>query len=68
MSNLKIKPSFGLGMLAIIGLLMSTGASAEDAKPVLDAGNTSWMLTSTRFGSVDDHSRRCSVLRWYGSS
>jgi Amt family ammonium transporter len=47
MSNFKIKPSFGLGMLAIIGLLMSTGASAEDAKPVLDAGNTSWMLTST---------------------
>jgi len=47
MSNFKIKPSFGLGILAIIGLLMSTGASAEDAKLVLDAGNTSWMLTST---------------------
>lgn len=46
MSNLKIKPSFGLGMLAVLGLLFSTAAMAGDA-PKLDAGNTSWMLTST---------------------
>lgn len=46
MSNLKIKPSFGLGMLAVLGMLFSTSAMAGDA-PKLDAGNTAWMLTST---------------------
>jgi Amt family ammonium transporter len=46
MSNLKIKPSFGLGMMAVLGLLFSTAAMAADA-PKLDTGNTSWMLTST---------------------
>lgn len=46
MSNLKIKPSFGLGMLTLIGLLFSSAAMAADV-PKLDAGDTSWMLTST---------------------
>lgn len=47
MRHSKIKSGFGLGMLALIGLLMSTGAWADEAKPVLNSGNTAWMMTST---------------------
>ncbi len=32
----------------------------------LDTGDTSWILISTAFGSVDDNSRLGVILRWYG--
>ncbi|ANJ67472.1 ammonia channel protein [Halothiobacillus diazotrophicus] len=42
-----MNPGIGLGIMTVLGLLFSTAASAADATPKLDAGNTAWMLTST---------------------
>src|SRR4030095_1323196 len=35
------------GALALLPLLAPVIGSAQDAEPVLDTGNTAWMLTST---------------------
>jgi Amt family ammonium transporter len=37
----------GRTLAALVPLLLASAASAEDAAPVLDTGNTAWMLTSS---------------------
>ena len=36
-----------IGMLASLGLLISTGMAFAAEKPTLDSGDTAWVLTST---------------------
>jgi Amt family ammonium transporter len=44
---MKKMPSIYLGLMAILGLVFSAAANADVPAPVLNSGDTAWMLTST---------------------
>ncbi|MBN2856723.1 MAG: ammonium transporter [Halothiobacillaceae bacterium] len=43
----KKMPSVYLGLIAILGMVFSAAANADAPAPVLNSGDTAWMLTST---------------------
>jgi len=47
MSMNKKMPSVYLGLIAILGMVFSAAAHADAPAPVLNSGDTAWMLTST---------------------
>ncbi|HUM99020.1 MAG: ammonia channel protein [Halothiobacillus sp. 20-53-49] len=47
MSMNKKMPSVYLGLIAILGMVFSAAANADAPAPVLNSGDTAWMLTST---------------------
>ncbi len=47
MSTIKKMPSLYLGLMTILGLIFSAAANADTPAPVLNSGDTAWMLTST---------------------
>ncbi|MGC8698325.1 MAG: ammonium transporter [Halothiobacillus sp.] len=47
MSKIKKMPSIYLGLMAILGMVFSVAANADVPAPVLNSGDTAWMLTST---------------------
>ncbi len=47
MSMNRKMPSVYLGLMAILGMVFSAAANADAPAPVLNSGDTAWMLTST---------------------